>query len=757
MRRQKRVAHCVAELQDGHLKLLHNDELAGALPEYLADVVDDDAVEQSLQLLRRIGEATVSADAPLRLRAVMILSLSIDRIVAVENDALLCTLGEILNGWLRQEDEFIAGYEVLCRQLQVVCGIMLQTGHLAEAGNVLETLRDMCNGRLQKEASMRGVAARTLDKIAGHELLVLLFQRFTSLTGEKQQVLEHILTLLGRRAVVYALELIEKTGERKGREQLLRFLTSAGRTTLQVFEKQMAHEGRWDICCDMLHILTAMNDDGVYPLVARTLQHPDSRVQREAVDSIIRLGGDSLIIRLAEALFQVNDGLKNVIVKKLAKGDSPIIRDALLTLLDDKVSHREFSDDMLLSSVVVALRPYPDTRVLIQLREFREYLQKGDGSNKLMHLLDDTLLILESEMRHRRHRKIESAQVGFDDDPEAVRQAKRKTQEVEKEVIKLLEKGMGDLAAQKLYQRCLEAAREKDFVTAERLRDRILGTDSSAVDLVIEADEVIEWEKNSRIPASFSETWKSLQHRIGGSGFEALYSVLVPEQFGDDEIIAREGEHDDRLYFISSGSVSLECTTGSARTFLKRLQPGMVIGGEQFFAITVWTITARAGKQVELYSLRRQDLQELEQQFSGITASLQAFCAGSNSTAKLLKMSGEDRRGSARYPVAATIRMALVDAYGDSSHRQFVCRLQDISQGGFCYDVGIADREHVRLLFGRQVRFDLKFENDTIFTIEGIVVGIEQVRDDSKIYRAHARILEPLSLNDVRQIVGMIT
>ncbi|SHO45870.1 cyclic nucleotide-binding domain-containing protein [Desulfopila aestuarii] len=756
MRRQKRVAHGVTELTNGRLELLFNDELAAAIPEYLSDDGDEDAIDTAQHLLKCLGDASISPDPAMRLRAVMILSLSVDRVVATENVESICVLSEILNAWLEQETEFVPGYEVLCRQVQDICAVTLREGRPREAERVLMTLHGINTGKLKRKKSMRSVAARTIEKIAFPELLTILFEQLFTLQGEKSRRMENILRLLGKPAISKALELLEPEDEGEKRQQLMHFLTSAGRMTLRVFEEVMEQNTRWNVRCDMLQILIAMHDDGIYPLVELNLVHPDIRVQREAVECVFKLGGENMVQRLTEALFQVDDTLKNVIVKKLAKLDSLAIRDALLTLLDEKVSRRDFSDDLLLSSIVVALQPYPDTRALIQLREFKDYLNNGVGSRKLLHLVDDALLMMESEMRHRRHRKIETEQVGFADDPEAIRQAKRKIQEIEKDVIRLLEKGEGKQAAEQLFLHCVEAAREKDFVTAERLRDRILGADTGAVELVIEADEVINWERNSKIPATFFELWKPLRSAIGAREFEALYAVLVPEQYQDDEIIAREGERDDRLYFINAGSVSLVCSTGPAKTFLKRLQPGSVLGAEQFFSISVWTVTARARTPVELHSMRRRDLQELENQYRGISESLQKFCQGSNSVPDLLKMSGGDRRGAARYPVAAIIRTALIDAYGAAGHRSFVGQLQDISQGGFCYSIGIANKENARLLLGRQVRFELALDGDTILTIEGMVVGMDAAGDKKDMFRVHVRMLEQLSQAEVRQIVDMI-
>lgn len=756
MRRQKRVAHGITELINGRLDLLFNDELAAAIPEYLSDDEDEDAIDTAQQLVKCLGEASISSDPAMRARAVMILSLSVDRVVATGHLESICVLSEILNAWLEQESEFVPGYEVLCRQVQDICGETLRAGRVREAERVLMTLHDINTGKLKRKKSMRSVAARTIEKIAAPELLTILLEQLSTCQGEQLRRMENVLRLLGKPAIFKALDLLEPEDEGAKRQQLMRFLTSAGRMTVMAFEEIIEQKTRWNVRCDMLQILSAMHDDRIYPFVELNLTHPDTRVQREAVDCVFKLGGENMVQRLTEALFLVDDTLKNVIVKKLAKLDSLAVRDALLTLLDEKVSRRDFSDDLLLSSIVVALQPYPDTRALIQLREFREYLTNGHGSRKLLHLVDDALLMLESEMRHRRHRKIDSERVGFADDPEAMRQAKRKIQEIEKDVIRLLEQGEGEQAAEQLFLHCVEAARAKDFVTAERLRDRILGADTGAVELVIEADEVINWERNSKIPATFYELWKPLRSAIGAREFEALFGVLVPEQYQDDEIIAREGERDDRLYFINAGSVSLVCSTGPAKTFLKRLQPGSVLGAEQFFSISVWTVTARARTPVELHSVKRCDLLELENQYRGITMRLQEFCQGTDSVTDLLKMSGGDRRGAARYPVAAIIRTSLVDAYGDAGHRSFVGQLQDISQGGFCYSIGISNKENARLLLGRKVRFELALDGDTILTIEGMVVGMDEAGDKKDMFRVHVRMLEQLSGEEVRQIVNMI-
>lgn len=756
-RRKKRIFQGIEELIQGNLELLHNDELTALLPDYLARTVEGSFHVDVQRIEKRLAEAAVSTDQGLRARAVMILSLSADKVLAADKIDSIQTFAKVLLSWLVAETEFVAGYEVLCRQLQEMGTVLLKLGYWLDAEELLMTMQDIQSGKLKKKNSMKSIVRRTLENIASVKVLDILFENLIEAQPETTDHIENILISLGKPSVIHGLKLLEEKEESDERDVITTFLTRAGRTSARVFEEKMQHSSNWDITCDMVRILCAMDDDGVFPIIQQNLKHPDVRVQREALDCIIRTGGESMISRLTDAMLIMDDSLKNVVVKRLAKIESDTIRDSLLSLLDEKASKKDFSDDLLLSSVIVALRPYPESKTLIQLRELQTYLQEQEGNRKLIHLLDDTLLILESELRHRRHRKKDVEAVDFTDDPVVTRLAKKKAMETEQKVIALLEQGQAELAAETLFQKCVEAAREKDFHTAERLRDRILGVHPGSISLVIEAEEILNRERNSQIPSSHFELWAGLRRAVGMKAFEKMYVASELEHFMEDEIIAREGERDDRLYFINSGSISLVCTTGSSKTFLKRLQAGAIVGADQFFAISVWTVTVRARTPVELYSLKRSALRQLESQFPGLERKLREYCEGADSVPELLKMSGGDRRSSPRFSVAAIIRTSIMDTYGVVGPRSFVGQLQDISQGGFCYSIGIANSESTRQLLGRQVAFDLELEGQTHFQIEGIIVSIDPVPHKKDLYMVHVKLLEFLSAGETKKIVEMLS
>lgn len=755
-RRQKRMEHCIREFILGKQELLYNDEFAASLPEHLPGIDNEENKDHALKILDALAEAVVTDNSALRQRAVMILSLKTDRVITASHDESIRAFAGVLVSWLVRENEFIPGYEVLCRQLQEICTVLLQGGHWQDAIYLLATLQEIQAGTCKKKNSIRSVIRRTLENIARPEILGRVYERLLVEQGEQVTNLEKILIYLGTPSVLYGLQILENNDNGDVRQRLIHLLASAGRTAARVLEERMQHDLPGEVTCDLIRILCAMEDDAVYPLIRENLLHPDLRVQRESIECILRFGGENMILRLTDALQHVDDSLKIVILKKLANLENVIIRDALLLLLDEIILQKEFANNELLASLIIALQRYPDTKNLIQLREFKGYLQEHGCVRKVLYLIDETIILLEAEMRHRNHRKNDGDNVTFAEDPVIARQAQKNTREIEQEVIALLGEGQAELAAEKLFTTCVDAAREKDFPTAERLRDRILGVHPGAVALVIEAEEVITQERESKIPASHLELWKGLQNGIGVKEYEELYLASEQEQYPADEIIAREGERDDRLYFIDSGTVSLSCTTGSSATFLKRLQAGAVVGLDQFFNISVWTVTVKALTPVVLRTLKRTTLHELEGRFPGLEENLHEYCEGTNYVPDLLKMSGGDRRTSVRCQVSTIIRTFRMDSYGAAGHLPFAGQLQDISSGGFCYIINIDNSENARSLLGRQVQFELELEDSSLFAIEGFIVGLERDETRRGRYRVHVKLLEDLSSDEIGKIVAAL-
>ena len=287
VRRQKRLNYGVAELALGNLDLLKNDELAAALPDYLVETVDDEGIATGVNLLQRLGEASRSRDRSMRSRAITILSLTIERIAASENSMLLVTLLDTLVAWLRQEEELLPGSEVLVGQIAQLGADNLAADRFEQAGEVFSVLREISSGEREKRSSIRSLTSKALLRVVAPPLLARLLDRLRVEDEEGGQRLEKMLVLLGKPAATQALSLLDRERDEEMRRRLMRLLTAGGRVSATVFEEQMAIGASPVLRKDMLQILSAMEDDGVFPLLEQNLHHEDTLVQREAVEAVI--------------------------------------------------------------------------------------------------------------------------------------------------------------------------------------------------------------------------------------------------------------------------------------------------------------------------------------------------------------------------------------------------------------------------------------------------------------------------------------
>ena len=126
-----------------------------------------------------------------------------------------------------------------------------------------------------------------------------------------------------------------------------------------------------------------------------------------------------------------------------------------------------------------------------------------------------------------------------------------------------------------------------------------------ALSEVIRAGEIIEEEKSSSISSNHLKIWGDLYEKMTTEEFTAMYYALRLEKYHADDVIVRSGETDTSLYFVNSGFVGIYCYHGSQEVFLKRMQPGDILGVDQFFSVSVWTVTLKAQSEVQIHVLDR--------------------------------------------------------------------------------------------------------------------------------------------------------
>jgi CRP-like cAMP-binding protein len=308
-------------------------------------------------------------------------------------------------------------------------------------------------------------------------------------------------------------------------------------------------------------------------------------------------------------------------------------------------------------------------------------------------------------------------------------------------------------ATELLAGNAVSAAMEKDFVTAEKLRDRLLAVNPNALFEVIRVNEVIEKEKSSAISKEYISLWQQLYDFLEIDAFSALYHCQRFKDYQADEVIVQQGNLDSTLYFINEGRVALTYRQGQKEVFIKRMEPGEIIGCGPFFDVSVWTVSLVAMTAVKVQALERQDFLKMVLQYPGLEAKLADFCHRSNNILELLRKLEGNRRNDRRYPVQLVLVNSLLGNNENSPRQQFKAQLEDVSLGGLSLSIRITQKEKTRLLLGRCLVSFLPLGTDKVQERSGEIVGVTLYDYMDKNYSVHVRFDQPMSEEELKSLL----
>lgn len=755
-RQERRVSQGAAEFASGNFAVLQNNELVTRLADHIHSRLAEGRGEEASIMMDRLGECVRCEDVVLRQRAVMALSVLIDRCLEQRHLPALGTTAGLLAGWLEIETIYIAGFEVVCNQIRLLAGLLLEHGLLAEAEPLLTVIHRIRCGSLEKGNVITGMMSRLQENLASIAILDLLARTYLLNEERQQESAGRILVCFGRRAVIFLINQLMHSDSRRDRLRLMRLIPDTGHEAAPVLVECLNRNPPWFVVRNIVAIVAGIGDPSLYPMVEPYLRHREIRVQQEVVDCIVRLGGGTMKTRLIEALEAVDDGLKPALVVQLAEIGGEGVAETLVRLLDrcDGFSGKVRED--LVIRIVLALRNLADKGSVAAIERLVEEQRGAPWSERIVPLAEEALSVIEPKLRHERQKAASmQEETSFADDPGEKVRAASIIRSFEEEIAALIRKGDLDVACGKIFSRCVTAARDKDFITAEKLRDRLLQINPMAMAEVLQAGEIIEEERGTSITGHHLTIWADLHGRMSNAEFTALYHAMRPERYLAGEAIVRRGETDPGLYFINSGSVGMYCHDGAQEIFLKRMQPGDILGGDQFFCASIWTITLKALSDVRIHVLDRQALADLQPVHAEIEPKLQDCCRKFDIVPELVRMAGSDRRDSPRIRLSMIIDVMLLDRDGQPGKGTFQGEMTDVSRGGIAVAIRMPNGSSAGSLLGRQVVTELGPAEGRMPQCPGIIVGVTPWIAAEQDFVIHIKLFNALKQTVVTEIVSM--
>lgn len=756
-RRQQRLAHNLTKLTQGNFQILNNDEFIRGLVDYLVGH-DDENRDLKRKILISLGEAAILEDRNIRERTLTALSLAGEHFLQCSEKWGILLVVHSFCRWLEHEKEMLPGLVVVIKRMEGLTLWLLEKSFWNEGEKIIALFHLIQSGVNEKGMAFRSLVSQTLDNFAAKEILKHLTDGYL-LGDSRQQLFQNILLFLEGRAATYLFDRISRSLSKNERLALIHLMAKFGFQVLPILEECLKNNPPWAVVRNALSILSEIGDDTCYTFIKQYFRHDDKRVQYEMIGCVVKFGGSELKDRLLTGLEIVNDELKVLIIQLLV-AHAPRDEAVLVGLFDFVERSNNFSPpfkNRLIGAAIAALKSFPSIKSIEILRSLQFSCSKAQGSELLKLQIQEALSFLAPQLRHHQQRSEETSEtVSYASDPQQIQKEHYKFAEIEENLRKLVRVGDMSGAGRLLHEQALSAARAKEFLLAEKLRDRLLEINPMALAEAVALGDLIEGEQNSSHIHHHLGVWSELYDEMTTEEFNALYFVLRLEEYRKNDTIVRTGETDDVLYFLSSGYVSLNCLSGGNETFLKRMGPGSILGGGQFFSASVWTVTLRALSDVHLQVLDHAMFLKIAEEFPGMEEKLRQYCCKYAEVPALLKMSGDDRREYPRFSVTLFTQNVLFDPYGNKGKRSFRGELMDISRNGLAFIIKISSRNNAKLMLGRQIVSEIRAIGDEVVAeCSGIVVGVRYHDVSEKNFTVHVKLSQKIKDAAFSKITGL--
>ena len=279
-----------------------------------------------------------------------------------------------------------------------------------------------------------------------------------------------------------------------------------------------------------------------------------------------------------------------------------------------------------------------------------------------------------------------------------------------------------------LFKLIEQHAKEKNFDKAESLRDKLFDVDSMALHEIIKSAEIIEEEKSEAVDKDHMEIWADLYDNLSTEEANTLYFGLKKAMFEPDELLLRQGDKNDRLYFINSGRLKLVYRDKDSEKLVQTISSGSLAGCNTFFTITVCTTSLISNTRVNANYLDRETFLKWKEEAPALAGKLELFSDRQAKEADLLRKKGIDRRAFRRLKLAGPLSFQVLNRSGQPIGRYFRGELSDISLGGVSFLIKTNNPRSASMLLGRKMRVTCKvsvgrerMEIDKVGEISGVI------------------------------------
>lgn len=690
-----RLESCFRDVVAGDVTVLKNDETVHNLASFMYALHEDGDDEQIFIGLEKLGYGACHSEVKVRERSIMVLSIFIGMTIKNNDDTFLEVLSKILVSWLKEEEEYIAGFEFVCLQFQQLVQKLLENEQWYEVEELIVILYQIQGGLLDKPNVIKRVITKVQSQLANDDTLDKLLNIYLDTYNPKRDIAESILIHLGHRAISFVIERLANEDNRERRFMLIE-LIPANTKTYDLVEEVLNNDPPWYVVRNAILILSREDLPRLFELIKPYVTHSDMRVQQQVVNGVWKMGGEQLRERLLYVLEKINDELKASLIAQLGqmKGDAEVGQ-AFVQILDNRDSFSRIVKDELILSLCQKLGSFPSvqtTRCLNELLD--ERLQTHDLKDRVVIAIKESLTTL-GEMKTL---------------PE------KKSVEVEDGDFSLdLDFLDDDLAVEE----------ESEAISLDAVKDDVEEEDDDAfLAIMAETQTGLGAEPSFGVDHHVS-IWSDFYDSLDTKTFDEFYGLLESRQFAAGEILVYRDSLEQVLFFIDSGDVDIVASDDQEEMSLKSLQAGDLAGGGTFFNHSLWPFALVAQEKVQVHTLDIDKFENFLIQNPEASNAFQSYCESRDVITKLLDML------SVTDPLSGNVKISCLNkqlsSFDSASEEGIVGECYGANRGGVCIEIPVVPGGLKKELTGLLVELVLCDEDDTCEKSFGVVVGWKRI------------------------------
>ncbi len=747
---REQVGEKIKRLLAGDLTVLVDDHFIQHLPTGITQLLERNKQKAVDQLLTRIVSGLRTDDSSIRRGCAESLGRTAATLAEAEEWQRLDKLLPALTMALPYMEDLQAGFQTL-NVFERLTRHHIEQREYNRAVSALDPIFDLTVYADARTINLAQHAQNCLDRLADPVLLDPVLENIQT-DNQDHDSSQYLISRMGSGAANFLLNRLGKSEIREERELLLNLIEEIGKPARNALLLLLEQDAPWYITRNIIRLFRTIGDPDCFTTLAPYIHHEDIRVGRELVQTIGIIGGQARKQFFLQELPRASTELQPLIVRQLGKIHDEGVVLPLSDLLIKSVGSPHPYTEQLQTEICIALARLRSRKAVPALRrvvETKNVPGLDDYSPSVITAAESALHAIESD----------TSILEESNKPAHLLQAQRLRKhdplaEKEAAILRKAAKGYKEEAKQELYDLVISCAKNKDFSNAERLRERIYEIDPMALTEIIRSGEFIEKEKTGAISPNQLETWAELLEKLDPSEFSAIYHELEERNFNSEEIIVRQGDQNDELFFINQGNIKVSYTKDGRDIFVSTLLRGQIVG-ENFFDASFWTVTLTALTPVNVSVLKSESFHRWQEAYPGLENKLWSFYTKCNTTCALLKKKRLDRRQYERTHLSRTIQVQLVDTNGKPIGRGFRGELADISLGGLSYLIRISKKENTRLLLGRTMRITIPIADDPgHLLLEGLAIGVQPFQLLESDFSVHLRFAKVIGNDILRKILG---